>query len=247
MAMRFPMHRKLALRLRPPKRLETELVRYPRRTKPPASPRGAERRPCHHRRRRPWPARSAYPCRHRSARPPEPAGRARSPWQRHGRISPVPPSRHRCPSRQTLRTTGTSRATWTRIRSARLPAAISPWLVATRFGGVFCYRTDGRGKIDRRHPLWQLQRRHQQARGNVVGRQDVQQPLAGLIDRGDVAGMRTAAHHVGGAHQDADAGPVQTARGLHGGGGFATETRSPIASVTFSSVVSSWLASGIWY
>src|ERR1700738_4370047 len=32
----------------------------------------------------------------------------------------------RRPSRQTLRTTGTSRATCTRIRSARLPAAISP-------------------------------------------------------------------------------------------------------------------------
>src|SRR5258708_11237560 len=32
----------------------------------------------------------------------------------------------RCPSRQTLRTTGVSRATCTRIRSARLPTAISP-------------------------------------------------------------------------------------------------------------------------
>src|SRR3954447_1043034 len=32
----------------------------------------------------------------------------------------------RCPSRQTLRTTGTSRATWTRIKSARFPTAISP-------------------------------------------------------------------------------------------------------------------------
>src|ERR1700719_11500 len=32
----------------------------------------------------------------------------------------------RRPSRQTLRTTGISRATWTRIRSARLPLAISP-------------------------------------------------------------------------------------------------------------------------
>src|SRR5206468_8232303 len=32
----------------------------------------------------------------------------------------------RLPSRQTLRTTGTSRATCTRIRSARLPTAISP-------------------------------------------------------------------------------------------------------------------------
>src|SRR4051812_5407581 len=32
----------------------------------------------------------------------------------------------RCPSRQTLRTTGTSCATWTRITSARLPTAISP-------------------------------------------------------------------------------------------------------------------------
>src|SRR5665213_3454659 len=32
----------------------------------------------------------------------------------------------RCPSRQTSRTTGISRAMWTRITSARLPTAISP-------------------------------------------------------------------------------------------------------------------------
>ena len=60
----------------------------------------------------------------------------------------------------------------------------------------------------RRNVLRQLQRGHQEARGDVVGGQDIQQSLAGEIDGGDVAGVRTTANHVRRPHQDADAGLV---------------------------------------
>src|SRR3954464_14046118 len=54
----------------------------------------------------------------------QPAGPDRRPPST-GNLRHVPHPTRR-PSRQTLRTTGTSRATCTRIRSARLPTAISP-------------------------------------------------------------------------------------------------------------------------
>ena len=116
-----------------------------------------------------------------------------------------------------------------------------------RFGGVFCHRTDGRGKIDRRHPLWQLQRRHQQARGNVVGRQDVQQPPRARSTAAMLPECEPPRTTLGAPIRMPMPARCRPRAASTVVGNSATETRSLLASVTFSSVVSSWLASGIWY
>ena len=102
----------------------------------------------------------------------------------------------RCPSRQTLRTTGMPPETCTRIRSARLPTMISPRSSRpTASAGVLV-------TVQRRRPdrspdaLRQLQRGHQQARGNVVRRQDVEQTFIRQVHRRDVPRMRASPHHV---------------------------------------------------
>ena len=85
-----------------------------------------------------------------------------------------------------------------RTRSARRPAAIGAAIVQAR--GARRVQRDGaqrRRQSIALDPARQLEGAHQQARGHVVGGEDVEHALARQRLGRHVAGMRSAAHDIG--------------------------------------------------